>query len=223
MRNLRRLLACVTAALVLGCTDSVVSTGPEAETTSLSLGGRNSDPQRHRELQQLLKAEKERINLQKELRKEGFETAHRAWKIARSQRKNSKDPGSNLIELLRCEPRPYEGEAAIIGPDGGTLQVGEHQLVIPRGALVREELVVAEAPTNTLVELEFSPDGLIFDSPASVMLSYRRCQVPARADLLMAYLGQGNRVLELPPSWDDKADSRVIGEIGHFSRYAVAY
>ena len=38
--------------------------------------------------------------------------------------------------------------AAIIGPQGGSIKVGEHELVIPAGALAQEELIVAEAPTS---------------------------------------------------------------------------
>ena len=73
------------------------------------------------------------------------------------------------VDLLRCEPRPYDADATIIGPDGGTLHIGEHQLVIPRGALTREELIVAEAPTS-------SPGMWIFAGRSDVRAS-RRAQL----------------------------------------------
>jgi hypothetical protein len=41
--------------------------------------------------------------------------------------------------------------------------------------------------------------------------------------LLVAYLGQGNQVLELPPSTDYRSYDEVDADIGHFSRYAVAW
>jgi hypothetical protein len=119
-------------------------------------------------------------------------------------------------------PAP-DADAAIIGPDGGTLHIGEHQLVIPRGALTREELIVAQAPTSSLVDVEFSPEGLTFEHPAELTLSYEGCDVPADIDLMLAYVGWGNRILELPPSQDRRDLSEVVGEVGRFSQYAVAY
>jgi hypothetical protein len=127
------------------------------------------------------------------------------------------------VELLRCKPRPFDGEAAIIGPDGGTLHIGEHQLVIPKGALTQEELIVADAPTSSLVDVEFYPEGLQFAKPAKLTLSYKDCQVPFDVDLRLAYVGWGLRILELPPSEDIKDMSEVTGDIDHFSRYVVAY
>lgn len=127
------------------------------------------------------------------------------------------------FDLLRCEPRPYDGDAAIVGPDGGTLHVGEHQLVIPKGALTREELIIAEAPTSTLVDVDFSPEGLTFERPAELTLSYKGCDVPSDIALVLAYVGAGHRILELPRSQDRRDSSKVVGEVGHFSQYAVAY
>jgi hypothetical protein len=124
---------------------------------------------------------------------------------------------------MRCEPRDYTADAAIIGPDGGTLHVGEHELLIPKGALDHEELIVAEAPTSSLVDVRFAPEGIQFLKPAQLTLSYKGCVRPTSADLFVAYVGQGNRILELPPSVDMKVDDEVEADIGHFSRYAIAY
>lgn len=225
MSSVRYVLISLGASLVLGCTDGSLSTGPESEPSSFSMAaqGKGEAQQRHEWLKQLLKAEQERLKQEKELRKTAYEDARKAWKFYKRALKAASKGTRTSVDLLRCEPRPYEAEAAIIGPDGGTLQVGEHRLVIPRGALAQEELIVAEAPTNSLVELEFSPEGLVFDRPAELTLSYRRCEVPPGLDLLLAYIGLGNRVLELPPSWNEMVNREVRGEIGHFSRYAVAY
>ena len=100
--------------------------------------------------------------------------------------------------------------------------MGEHQLVIPAGALAQEELIVAEAPTSSLVDLSFGPHGLQFGRSARLTLSYKGCVRPTSSDLMVAYI-QGNQILELPPSLDRKADDEVDAEIDHFSRYAVAW
>jgi hypothetical protein len=172
-----------------------------------------------------LRAQQERIKQERELRKAGFQQLHAEWKAYRRgwKRTGKKGSSNRPVDLLRCEPRPYDADAAIIGPDGGTLHVGEHQLVIPKGALTREELIIAEAPTSSLVDVEFSPEGLTFGRPAELTLSYKGCDVPADIDLVLAYVGWGNRILELPPSQDRRDLLEVVGEVGHFSQYAVAY
>ena len=114
-------------------------------------------------------------------------------------------------------PRPRSS-----GPQGGSIKVGEHELVIPKGALAREELIVAEAPTSPLVDVTFAPHGLQFLAPAQLTLSYKGCIRPTSTEFLIAYI-QGNQVLELPPSVDDKSDDEVDADIDHFSRYAVAW
>jgi hypothetical protein len=220
MYSARNVLLGITVVLALACSDAG-PTFPSGESPSFHLS--TTERARHEQLKELLAVQKERIKREKELRKSEFERARAEWKLFRQDLKRARKLQSKLVDLLRCEPRPYEGDAAIIGPQGGTLQVGDHELVIPRGALNQEQVIVAEAPTSSLVQVEFSPEGLTFASPARLTLSYKRCQVPADSDLLLAYLGHGNRILELPPAQDFREGSEVIGQIDHFSRYAVAY
>jgi hypothetical protein len=231
MRSARHLLLTIVlalAGLVLACTDANSPTSQSNSSTSFSTANQELTKaewqQRHEELKERLRAQKQRIKEQREQRKADFELARAEWNAYRREWKRiNRGKSAKLVDLLRCEPRPYDGEAAIIGPDGGTLHIGEHQLVIPRGALPQEELIVAEAPTSSLVDVEFSPEGLTFTRPAELTLSYKGCDVPTTIDLLLAYVGWGNRILELPPSHDQRDLSEVIGEIDHFSRYAVAY
>jgi hypothetical protein len=229
MRSRRRLplaLLTVTIGFVFtACSESGLPTNPSENQPSFSTAEqRFTQQQRHDELKALLRAQQERIKQERELQKADFQRAHAEWKAYRREWKRAgKGSLKEQFDLLRCEPRRYDGDAAIIGPDGGTLHVGEHQLVIPKGALTREELIVAEAPTSSLVDVEFSPEGLTFGRPAELTLSYKGCDVPAASDLVLAYVGWGNRILELPPSQDRKDQSKVVGEVGHFSQYAVAY
>src|SRR5215210_2752273 len=44
----------------------------------------------------------------------------------------------NVTDLLVCSSQPYEIARQTIGFEGGTIQVGSHSLVIPRGALRRQ-------------------------------------------------------------------------------------
>lgn len=228
MRSLRYLLLTIltiTTGFVTACTEEGLPTSPADSPPSFSTTEQGrTQQQRHEELKVLLRGQQARIKQERELRKALFQRAHAVWKASKREWKRAgKGSLKGQFNLLRCEPRPYDGDAAIIGPDGGTLHVGEHQLVIPKGALTREELITAEAPTSSLVDLEFSPEGLTFGRSAELTLSYKGCEVPADIDLVLAYVGWGNRIIELPPSQDRKDLSEVVGEVGHFSQYAVAY
>jgi len=230
MRSLRHLslaILAVTIGLVFtACSEGGLPTNPSESQPSFSTADQGlTRQQRHDELIALLREQQERIKQERELRKAGFQQVHAEWKAYRRgwKRTGKKGSSNRPVDLLRCEPRPYDADAAIIGPDGGTLHVGEHQLVIPKGALTREELIIAEAPTSSLVDVEFSPEGLTFGRPAELTLSYKGCDVPADIDLVLAYVGWGNRILELPPSQDRRDLLEVVGEVGHFSQYAVAY
>jgi len=240
MRNVRHLLVALVVLLgaaTLACSDASAPTTPSSPSPSFSTAEQEATKeareQRHEQLKLLLDLQKERIKKEKELRKGAYELARGEWKEYKQDwqeykkllKRSMTDQASTLldVDLLRCKPRPFEGEAAIIGPDGGTLHIGAHALVIPKGALSREELIVAEAPTSSLVDVDFYPEGLQFAKSAKLTLSYKECVVPVGLDLRLAYLGWGLRILELPPSLDLKDLSEVTGDIDHFSRYAVAY
>jgi hypothetical protein len=237
-RKTRRWLALVAGLSVVACSDA---TGPSEPSSSggpqlAALQAQASvASEGHEELKRQLEARKAYFKERKEANKETLRAAKEEWKawkhdwkeqfkLAKEawKREHRGEKGGPEIQLLRCEPRDYEADAAIIGPRGGTLKAGEHELVIPAGALDHEVLIVAEAPTSSRVDVQFVPHGLQFLKPAQLKLSYKGCVRPTSVDFLIAYI-QGNRVLELPPSVDHKADDEVEADIDHFSRYAVAY
>jgi hypothetical protein len=216
---MRNLILAVVVGLAVGCSDSTSPTTPSEVTPSFQV----VDRAQHEQLKQQLEAAKQRMKQERDEGKLALEVARAEWKTYRKQFKDAKKTGGVVIDLLRCEPRPLEGDAEIIGPQGGTLHIGEHELVIPRGALSEEKLIVAESRTSSLVDVQFEPEGLQFQVPATLTLSYKGCDVPADVDLMVAYLSVGNQIAELPPSKDYRSYSEVIGAIRHFSRYAVAY
>ncbi len=128
--------------------------------------------------------------------------------------------------LLACAPQPYASASKVIGPDGGTLLVGKHSFVVPRGALKENVLITAEAPEGNVVSVRFGPEGLKFNSrfQPKLTLDYSDCGL--LANLLpkrIAYTSDELSILDLLPSTDDLLHERVSAPIKHFSRYAVAY
>ena len=231
-----RLLALVSGLTVLACSDARTPVEPSNGSSPQFSVASDAAHARHEALKQELEERRAYFKALKDANKDELKAAREEWqdwkrdwkeqyKLEKEswRRAHPGEKGGPDVELLRCEPRPYDADVAIIGPNGGTLHMGAHELVIPKGALDHEVLITAEAPTTSLVNVQFGPEGLQFLEPAQLTLSYKGCVRPTSAEFLIAYLGQGNRILELLNSTDQKADDKVEAGIDHFSRYAVAY
>lgn len=126
------------------------------------------------------------------------------------------------LRLLSCTTQPQVRTTQVVGPNGGVILVGTHRLVIPAGALKRATTITAEQVPGRVNSVRFLPEGLRFDRPATLSLSYANC---SRLLLLkrVVYVDELLRILELLPSLDNRADRTVTGTVRHFSRYAVAW
>lgn len=126
--------------------------------------------------------------------------------------------------LLQCRPLPYASNSAVIGPAGGTLQIGVHTLTVPAGALTQPVWITGTAPSDNVNSVQLYPQGLQFAHPASLTLSYANCNtlnkiLPKR----IAYTTDLLQILSYLVSADDQRNQQVTGQLNHFSRYAVAW
>jgi hypothetical protein len=126
--------------------------------------------------------------------------------------------------LLACTPLPADSASETIGPAGGVLYVGPHRLIVPAGALDAPVTITAVAPSDSVNQVRFQPEGLTFAEPAYLTLSYANCNllgsvVPKR----IAYTTDALDILEFLPSFDNLWARRVTGRLEHFSTYAVAW
>ncbi|HEU4628100.1 MAG TPA: hypothetical protein VFS08_00035 [Gemmatimonadaceae bacterium] len=122
---------------------------------------------------------------------------------------------------LLCQPRPYDADVEVIGPEGGVLRAGRHTLAIPPGALRQPTVITMEAPVSLAVRVRFSPHGLTFAAAPTLTLSYKGCAVPPDATMSVVYVDEALNILERPRSRDRRGS--VSAEIWHFSDYAVAW
>jgi hypothetical protein len=132
-------------------------------------------------------------------------------------------PGQ-LTGLLQCTPLPADSVSQLVGPDGGTIVVGPHSLVIPAGALADTVTITAVAPSDTVNRVHFEPTGLAFQQSASLNMSYANCNLlglllPKR----IAYIDDGLNILYYLLSVDHFLTRSVSGRLDHFSEYAVAW
>jgi hypothetical protein len=131
---------------------------------------------------------------------------------------------TTLTGLLACGRQPYDFASKVIGPAGGTIQVDGHVLSIPAGALDHDVLISAEAPSDYAASVRFQPEGLQFARKARLTLDYSFCPL-GRLNLLkrVAYTTDDLNILSYLLSRDDLLRMRVSADLGHFSRYAVAW
>jgi hypothetical protein len=128
----------------------------------------------------------------------------------------------NVTGLLTCQQQQYDVEYETVGPWGGTIRVGTNALVIPRGALRSYVRIKAEQIPGSTNSVRFSPEGLQFSTPATLVLNYQNCQnvdVPKS----IVYTSEQLEVLEILKSLDVLKARTIAAPIDHFSRYAVAY
>src|SRR3954462_6920409 len=129
----------------------------------------------------------------------------------------------NVTDLLLCSPQPYAVTRQTIGPKGGVLQVGSHTLVIPKDALPTNVTITAEQVRGSTNSIRFSPEGLKFENPAVLTMSYQNCALVLLQKKIV-YTNENLKILEvLKASLDLFKKKTVTAPIDHFSRYAIAY
>jgi hypothetical protein len=127
-----------------------------------------------------------------------------------------------VTDLLLCSPQPYAVKTVTIGPKGGTIDIGTHTLEIPEGALEQKTTITAEQIRGSTNSLRFSPEGLHFDKPAALTMTYDNCLL-VLVQKKIVYTDENLKILEVLKSLDLFKKKEVSAPIDHFSRYAVAY
>lgn len=129
---------------------------------------------------------------------------------------------SPVTGLLSCRTRVAYASSAVIGAAGGTLNVGPHQLIVPRNALRAPTRISASAPRGQYVEVQFQPEGLRFERPVAIALSYKHCGLVRGIFLKVVYVDSQRSILQVLPSLPDLFNRRVFGKTDHFSGYMLA-
>src|SRR5712691_4976560 len=136
--------------------------------------------------------------------------------------------------LVACRPLPYDSVTETIGPAGGIIEVRHNNwLVVPRGALSAPVQITAIAPSDTVAMVRFQPEGLQFQTTAMLVLTYDNCRVPKTVTPRIALVTDALDIIGFltpvnVPLHDNRfkkahARRQVIGELQHFSNYAVAW
>jgi hypothetical protein len=135
--------------------------------------------------------------------------------------------------LVTCRPLPYDSVTQTVGPQGGEIEVGRNWLIIPRGALRGPVSITAVAPSDTVAMVRFQPAGLRFETTTLLVTTYDNCRVPksitprialvSNAFAVIEFLASGESMLPQQFAKKHKVHRRVVGQLQHFSNYAVAW
>lgn len=166
-------------------------------------------------LSQQLESEWNRVEAAEENDEAVYDALKREWKRLRDS------GGPQNPALLTCRPQQYRADVRIIGPAGGRLQIGPHELVIPRGALSKHTVITGEAPSSMLVDVDLLPHGLQFQKPVRLLIDYNHCSRTPR-NKRVVHVNQELQILEYQKSWDYYDYEYIYGWLDHFSKYAVA-
>jgi hypothetical protein len=122
--------------------------------------------------------------------------------------------------VVACEQRTAATDSAVIGPAGGTLRVGNNELIVPAGALLEPVMIRGEVPADTIASIRLLPEGLVFRREAGLVLDASGCADPASGFKIL-YLDDAGNVLEEIEAVHTPWWKRVAAPITHFSRYAL--
>ncbi len=130
-----------------------------------------------------------------------------------------------LTGLVACTPLQNASTTKTIGPQGGTLSVGQYTLTIPAGALSQAKTITMQQVADTVNSVRFTPHGLQFAQSATLTMGYSNCLLALQTSqpVRVLYVNEALQQLEAPLSVDHSAANKVSAEIDHFSRYAIAW
>ena len=124
--------------------------------------------------------------------------------------------------LLACNVTQTYTTTQSVGPNGGTIRVGPHSLVIPENALSATTRITATAPAGDIVEVEFQPHGLKFERKTTLTMSYRDCGLLKGVLPQIVYADEQNNIVEQLLSLVNLLNRTVSAKTDHFSSYILA-
>ena len=114
-------------------------------------------------------------------------------------------------------------EAIISSANGGELFLVDVNLSIPAGAVPNDTLFSINIPDLSVFYNEFGTDGLVFDEPVTVTMSYRDADMSGvtESSIRLAWLDQRSGKWQDMNCEVDFINKTVTGRLSHFSAYGL--
>jgi hypothetical protein len=109
---------------------------------------------------------------------------------------------------------------ALIGPQGGVIAAGGHQLVFPAGALARPTMITMQ-PMDGMAGAMFGPHGLVFPAGAQPVLTLSLVGADLRdySTFAIGYMAPDGTIQETFAAEVSQDGSAATTAIPHFSGY----
>lgn len=130
---------------------------------------------------------------------------------------------ASSISGLALSPLNLHAESVISAKDGGQLVLFDVILDVPPNALKNDTLYTIDIPDINVFYNEFGTNGLVFDVPVKITMSYRDADLSNVTESTIRIGWYNSRT----NSYDDiicdidYINKTVTGEVNHFSAYAL--
>lgn len=131
-------------------------------------------------------------------------------------------PDLRFIAKFRTRPAPPDPllDHAMIGPEGGSLRVGDFEIIVPAGAVDRPKNFSIRVPTDPRLAIkayaEFGPH-MHFNKPVTIRLPAASTEVVGQPYVLW-WAGS----FWWPLSTTATSDGRIEAKVDHFSIYGTS-
>ena len=142
------------------------------------------------------------------------------------QKKNAQaEPDTSVLARLKPgRARPAEVANAVIGPEGGSVRLGDFEIVVPAGAVDKTTVFRIKTPADPngaeYSYAEFDPSGT-FLLPVTIRLPLDNTQPEPGDEEASVVWWTGTEWVPLPSRRTD--DGRIEAETSHFSVYGTSF
>ena len=135
--------------------------------------------------------------------------------------------------LLQRAPRTDDGaslapvnlyvEKTISSATGGVLTLADVELVVPAGAVPNDTLFSISIPDDEIFFNDFGTDGLVFEVPVTVTMSYRDADLTGvdESTIRIGWLNEATGRFVSMECDVDRETKTVTGKLNHFSAYGL--
>lgn len=124
---------------------------------------------------------------------------------------------------IALSPVNLYAEKVISSAEGGSLELLDVILNVPAGAVPNDTLFSIRIPDDEVFFNEFGTDGLVFDVPVTVTMSYRDADLSGIHEnaIRIAWLDEDSNTWKDMPCVVDTVTKTVTGTLHHFSAYGL--
>jgi len=130
---------------------------------------------------------------------------------------------ASLSSPAELSPLNLYVEKVISSENGGELSLFDVSMTVPAGAVPNDTLFSISIPDINVFYNEFGTDGLVFDRPVTVTMSYRDADLTGvdESTIRIAYFNNATGWFEDVLCEVDFENKEVTAQLNHFSAYGL--